>query len=122
MISMTTGRVRVPWSTKTESDASYYNELSGIEIFNDGEKKSHLEIKLSKVPTEVEKETFQIVLNQPKSHDAKLGDIKACTVVVHNDIGKILSSSVNSLADVAQLLTSVVQHDCCIKSPIGFDT
>nr|XP_039274738.1 uncharacterized protein LOC120348632 isoform X3 [Styela clava] len=82
----TEGRVRVPWTTKTDTDASYYADLNGVEVFENGEKKSHIEVQLSKVPSETDTDTFQIVLNEPRSPDAKLGDIQCCTIVIHNDI------------------------------------
>lgn len=87
---MLSGRVRVPWKTITASPTSLFADITGVETFEDGDKTSHVVIKLPQIPHDTERDQFKIALDQPKSSDARLGDISSCVVNVHNDIGKIV--------------------------------
>lgn len=78
----------MPWKSNSGNIESPYDNLSGIETFEDGDDVSHIKIKLPQQPREASEEQFAITLSPPKSTEAVLGDIDVCQVNVKNDIGK----------------------------------
>ena len=86
------GKVKIPWRTIVGDDQadSPYANLSGIETFEDGEKTSHIEVKIPQLPRECKQDLFEVVLSNPSSDVVQVDDNEKCSVVVKNNIGLCL--------------------------------
>ena len=58
--------MKVGWKTVTNDESSPFNNLKGVETFEEGDKTSTIEIPISQEPRDVNKDRFQVVLDQPQ--------------------------------------------------------
>ena len=60
--------------------------LSGVETFDEGEEESHIEIDVPQDPRDVTKDSFDIVLSDPKPSTSVVEKNNKCQVTVDNDV------------------------------------
>ena len=58
--------MKVGWKTVTSDETSPFNSLKGVETFEEGDKTSTIEIPISQEPRDINKDKFQVVLDQPQ--------------------------------------------------------
>ena len=85
------GKVQVPWSVSSHTRDSPYQKLNGVETFEEGEKDSHIEIDVHKLPRKAVADKVAVVLGKPRSANAVLDDkASRCDITINNDIGWFL--------------------------------
>ena len=85
------GKVQVPWSVTSHTQDSPYQKLNGVETFEEGEKDSHIEIDVHKLPRNAVADKLAVVLGKPKSANAVLDDkTSRCDITINNNIGWFL--------------------------------
>ena len=81
-----TDKAKVGWKTACKDPKSPFANLQGVETFEKGDEKSHVEIKIPQDARGVTRDFFEIFLDEPTPSTNILGKNKKCRVTVDNDV------------------------------------
>ena len=81
-----TDKAKVGWKTACKDPTSPFANLQGVETFEKGDEKSHIEIKIPQDARGVTRDFFEIFLDEPTPSTNVLGKNKKCRVTVSNDV------------------------------------
>ena len=106
-----TDKVKVGWKTVCKDSTSPFANLRGVETFEKGEEKSHVEIKIPQDARGVTRDFFEITLDDPATTTTVIGKIKKCRVTVDNDV-------IPAVVSVEEKVMEVKQSEEKVKVPV----